>query len=161
MLQAAVLQWSMSDCDLKPDYVEPPDSYPLCTRVGLSARPCGWSDNRENWDQTQRYRRTAEIRVCRGICAIKRGNEGRECGETGGAPAGHLERPGSDKMNRASVRLFRAQPCEKPLKGWRRLPINKPSTAPQDTAAENAPATVNWGDFGGGYVTIGPNAKSE
>ena len=70
------LQWSMSDCDLKPDYVEPPDSYPLCTRVGLSARPCGWSDNRENWDQTQRYRRTAEIRVCRGIYAIKRGNEG-------------------------------------------------------------------------------------
>jgi len=40
-------------------------------------------------------------------------------------------------------------------------PADKPSTAPQDTAAENAPATVNWGDFGGGYVTIGPNAKSE
>ena len=40
---AAVLQWSMSDCDLKPDYVEPPDSYPLCTRVVYQRRRvAGW-----------------------------------------------------------------------------------------------------------------------
>ena len=37
------LQWSMSDCDLKPDYVEPPDGYPLCTRVAYQrGRVAGW-----------------------------------------------------------------------------------------------------------------------
>ncbi len=37
------LEWSMSDCDLKPDCVEPPDGYPLCTRVVYQrGRVAGW-----------------------------------------------------------------------------------------------------------------------
>ena len=37
------LRWNMSDCDLKPDIVEPPDGYPLCTRVVYQrGRVAGW-----------------------------------------------------------------------------------------------------------------------
>jgi len=38
------LEWRMSDCDLKPDYREPPTGYPLCVRLGYRrGNVSGWA----------------------------------------------------------------------------------------------------------------------
>lgn len=37
------LEWHVSDCDLKPDYAEPPSGYPLCVKVVYHrSRVSGW-----------------------------------------------------------------------------------------------------------------------
>lgn len=37
------IEWQMSDCDLKPDYKEPAEGYPLCVRVPYQrGRVSGW-----------------------------------------------------------------------------------------------------------------------
>ena len=35
----ATLEWEVSDCDLKPDYPEPPDGYLMCVAVRASLPP--------------------------------------------------------------------------------------------------------------------------
>ncbi len=38
------LKWSVSDCDLKPDHVEPAEGYPLCVKVRFQrGHVAGWA----------------------------------------------------------------------------------------------------------------------